>query len=70
MAKDFSMTLAVPANVTASVYIPSTNLTAITESGSPATNAPGVLSYELRTNEVLFRIGSGAYNFGATGINF
>jgi len=67
---NFYMKLAVPANITASVYVPSTNPAAITEGGFPATNALGVLSYEVKTNATVFRLGSGTYNFGASGINF
>lgn len=71
-ATNFAMTLAIPANITASVYVPSTNLSAITESGTPATNAPGVLYYEVQATNgaTLFRLGSGIYSFGASGITF
>jgi len=58
-----SYSVVIPANCTASFYIPSTNLAHITESGLPATNAVGVI-YCLETNgSTLFHLGSGAYYF-------
>jgi alpha-L-rhamnosidase len=69
-----------PANITASIYIPTTNLANITEnalvSGTFATNAPGVISYyttnysNFKYGATIFQIGSGTYSFKATGVSF
>jgi hypothetical protein len=73
----FSLTVTVPANSSASVYIPSTNsLADITENGSgtilPATNSPGVFGF-YKTNApsfakgaTVFQVGSGTYRFALT----
>ena len=42
---------------------PATNLLHITESGVPATNAPGVLVLPITNNFTVFQLGSGVYNF-------
>jgi alpha-L-rhamnosidase len=56
-------TVVVPANTTASFFVPATNLPHITESGVPATNAPGVLVLPITNNFTVFQLGSGVYNF-------
>jgi alpha-L-rhamnosidase len=58
-----SYAITVPANATATLYIPSTNLARITESGLPATNAPGVLVLPITNGASAFQLGSGSYNF-------
>jgi len=61
---NFFLSIAIPANITASVYLPTNNFARILEGGQPATNSAGVLSYR-RTNDVsVFQIGSGSYGFG------
>jgi len=69
----YALALTVPANTTASVYLPTTNNPAgLQESGTIATAAPGVLSYYLTnwpnwTNgATVLQIGSGVYNFCVT----
>jgi alpha-L-rhamnosidase len=64
----YALSVSVPANATASVFlIGATNLASITESGSPATNAVGLLSTPVVTNgAALFQIGSGSYLFNAS----
>jgi alpha-L-rhamnosidase len=65
--KNFSLNVTIPANITASVYLVGiTNLAAITEGTSHATNMPGLLAPPLVTNGAsLFRVGSGSYQFRA-----
>ena len=72
----FYLTVAVPANATASIIIPSTNnLANITESGSAAQNASGLLYYyttnppSYTNGATVFRVGSGSYNFKVTNIH-
>ncbi len=72
----YNITLSIPANTTASLYLPSADLSSITESGAAATNATGVLYYS--TNSVLgftngatmFKLGSGTYRFSTSGVQF
>jgi alpha-L-rhamnosidase len=66
----FSIALTIPANTTASVYLPSTNNVAgISESGGPATNAAGVITWYVTNppgytrGATVFQIGSGTYKF-------
>jgi alpha-L-rhamnosidase len=64
---NFSLDIMVPANVTASVYmVGATNLGTITESGSYATNASGLLTPPRVLNgAAVFQVGSGQYKFKA-----
>jgi alpha-L-rhamnosidase len=73
---NYILNVTVPANATASICLPSTNLTSITESGTWATNSPGVFSY-YPTNwpgwtggATVFSVGSGSYSFAITNISF
>jgi alpha-L-rhamnosidase len=71
----YSLSVTIPANVTASVYLPSSNLTSIVEGGIPATNAPGLLYYyttnapNFTNGASLFTIGSGTYQFTVSNIH-
>jgi hypothetical protein len=73
---NYTLNVTVPANATASVYIPSTNLLNITESGVPATTAPGVksnyfINWPNWTNgATVFQVGAGTYQFTTTGVTF
>jgi alpha-L-rhamnosidase len=62
---NYSLSVAIPANTTASVFIVgATNLAEVTESGMPASNAVGVLALPTLTNgAALFQVGSGSYSF-------
>jgi alpha-L-rhamnosidase len=66
-AKNFSLNVTIPANITASVYLVGiTNLATINEGTSHATNMPGLLAPPLVTNGAsLFQVGSGSYQFRA-----
>jgi alpha-L-rhamnosidase len=57
-----------PANTTASLYFPTTNLTSILEGSAPATNSTGVLFYQLTNGWALFKVGAGGYSFTVTNI--
>jgi alpha-L-rhamnosidase len=69
-ATSLTMTVVVPANVTASISIPSTNLANIAEGGAAATSASGVLGVRTANGAAIFRVGSGTYNFTASPITF
>jgi alpha-L-rhamnosidase len=71
LGANFYLNVGVPANASANVYLPSTNLAVITESGLPVTNAPGVLgSTQVTNGAAVFRVGSGSYSFSVPGVTF
>ena len=53
----------VPANTTATVLIPATNLESVTESGKALSKARGIKSAQLLDNQAQIEIGSGEYVF-------
>jgi alpha-L-rhamnosidase len=63
--KDGVVTLEVtiPANTTATVYLPAAEAGAVTESGKPAATSEGVKFLRAEQGEAVFEIGSGSYTF-------
>ena len=59
----FTLDVTVPANTTATVYIPAESAKNITESGQPATKAAGVQFLQIKQGTAVFIIGSGHYRF-------
>jgi len=59
----FTLNVTVPANTTATVYIPAESAGNITESGRPATEAEGVRFLQIKQGTAVFIIGSGSYQF-------
>jgi alpha-L-rhamnosidase len=59
----FSLNTVIPPNTSAQIFVPTTNPAAITESGIPAANAPGVTYVGLSNNCAVFNIGSGTYQW-------
>jgi len=59
----FSLDVTVPANATATVYVPANDVATVTESGKPATQADGVRFLRQEGGAAAFEIGSGAYHF-------
>jgi alpha-L-rhamnosidase len=57
----FTLGVTIPPNTTAQVYVPTTNASAITESGVPATNSPGVTFAGVSNGCAIFSVGSGQY---------
>jgi alpha-L-rhamnosidase len=57
--------ITIPANTRATVYIPTTQPNAVTESGVPADQAPGVKLLRSEAVAVVYEIGSGTYCFKA-----
>ena len=60
---EFQLEVLIPANTTATVYIPAQNAAAITEGGRPASNAPGVKFLKMENTRAVFRVESGHYHF-------
>ena len=63
--KDGVVTLEVtiPANTTATLYVPAAEAGAVTESGKPAATAEGVKFLRAEQGEAVVEIGSGSYTF-------
>ena len=61
----FSLHVEIPANTSATVYVPVERKEAVTESGRPATKAEGVRSLRIQDREAVFEVESGSYNFTA-----
>lgn len=61
--KSFTLRVEVPANSSASVYLPASELSQITESGTSLVEANGVRDLSSEKNRILVKIGSGTYNF-------
>jgi len=59
----FKMDMTIPANTTATVYIPAKSLDSITESGRPATKAEGLRFLRMEDGSAVFAADSGRYKF-------
>ncbi|MEN6495638.1 MAG: family 78 glycoside hydrolase catalytic domain [Thermoguttaceae bacterium] len=55
----------IPANTTATVYVPTANAAAITESGKPLASADGVKLVRVDGDLAVLSVGSGVYHFAA-----
>ena len=58
-----TMNVTIPANTTATVYVPATDVAHVTESGKPIAEAVGVKYLRSEGNRVVLSIESGAYRF-------
>jgi hypothetical protein len=61
----FNMAVTIPPNTTAQICVPTTNASAITESGVPAASAPGVTYVGVSNNAAIYNVGSGSYSFAS-----
>lgn len=59
----FVLDVTLPANATATIYVPSWAGAKIEESGRPADRAPGVTQISVDNNGAVFRVTSGRYHF-------
>jgi alpha-L-rhamnosidase len=57
------MEVAIPANTTATVYVPAKDAAAVTESGKPADKVEGVTFLRLENGAAVYVVGSGTYQF-------
>ncbi|QDU90398.1 Bacterial alpha-L-rhamnosidase [Pirellulimonas nuda] len=53
----------VPANTTATVFVPADSAESVLESGTPASSSHGVTLVRIEGDRVLFEVGSGSYHF-------
>jgi len=61
-----AMEVTIPANTTATVYVPAKDETGVTESGKPAAEANGVKLLRRQDSAAVFSVGSGTYRFQTT----
>ena len=59
----FSLEVTIPANTTATVYVPARSAGDITESGKPLSEAPGVKFLRVEGDRVVLAVDSGSYRF-------
>ena len=59
------MDVTIPANTTATIYVPARDAAAVTESGQPAAKAEGVKFLRMEGNAALYEIDSGTYRFNS-----
>ena len=63
---DLSMDITIPANTTATVFIPAQDAAGVTESGKPAARAEGVKFLRMEDQAAVYAIGCGTYRFQTT----
>jgi alpha-L-rhamnosidase len=61
----FQWDIAVPPNVTATVYVPAKEAEAVTESSKPAGSSTGVKFIRMEGDAAVYAIGSGTYSFAS-----
>ena len=61
-----SLNITIPANTTATVYVPAGSSSSVTESGVPAGSAPGVQFLRDENGYAVYAVGSGSYAFTST----
>ncbi len=61
---DFTLNIEVPANSSATVYLPASGINAVTESGVSLSDADGVKDFQISSlDTVVVKVGSGKYSF-------
>jgi alpha-L-rhamnosidase len=58
-----TMEVTIPANTTATIYIPTSDINSVTESGQPVAKAKGVKFIEMKAGTAVYAVGAGAYRF-------
>jgi len=61
----FVLAVTIPANTTATIYVPTTGIETVTESGKPARSGPGLKFLRMDEGNAVFEVGSGRYHFAA-----
>jgi alpha-L-rhamnosidase len=59
----FQWRITVPVNTTATVWVPASEASRVTESGQPASQSPGVKFLKMEKERAVFLVGSGNYRF-------
>jgi alpha-L-rhamnosidase len=63
----FTLDVTIPANTTATVFVPAKDAARVTESGKPASKAEGVRFLRMEDGCAVFAVGSGRYSFVSQG---
>jgi alpha-L-rhamnosidase len=61
----FGLTVTIPANTTATIFVPVANRAEVREGGKPTPEAAGVKFLRVEDGRTLFEVGSGTYHFTA-----
>ena len=61
----FTLKVTIPANTTATVYVPAKSGDSVTESGQPATHSRGVRFLRMENGRAIFAVESGQYEFNS-----
>jgi alpha-L-rhamnosidase len=61
-----TMDVTIPANTTATVYVPTADPAKVLEGGQPAARAPGIKPMSNEAGAAVFAVGSGTYQFSST----
>jgi hypothetical protein len=61
----FHLSVTIPPNTTAMVFVPATKAEWVQESGQPTASAPGVKALRHENGKAVFEVGSGKYEFTA-----
>jgi alpha-L-rhamnosidase len=64
-ADRFELETSIPANTTATVYVPAASAAQVTESGEPLDKAPGVKLLRMENERAVLAVESGAYRFAS-----
>jgi alpha-L-rhamnosidase len=64
--KQVTLKVAVPANTTATVFVPAKDAAKVTEGGKVVTSADGVRFVRMEGGAAVFSVGSGSYDFNST----
>jgi len=59
----FTLNVTIPANTTATVYVPAGDIKSVTEGGKPAVKAEAVSLLRMEDDSAVFAVGSGNYRF-------
>jgi len=60
---ELAMEVTIPANTTATIYVPARAAEAVTESGKPAAKSAGVRFVKMEEGQAVFEVAAGKYEF-------
>jgi len=61
----FTLDTTIPVNTTATIFLPASDASVVTESGKPAGQSEGVTFLRAEPGEVVYQVGSGVYQFNS-----
>jgi len=66
--RTFTLNVTIPANTTATVYVPARDAESVTEGGKPAASSKGVRFLRMEDGKAVYEVGSGNYVFVSEGV--